>query len=428
VAHALKIVRDTIGCMIAGAGLPELDGLRRRAGAFGGGQSSAIGVTGGLNPQAAAMINAMAGVSLELDEGCQFATNHFAVHVLPAALAVAEEHDSTGAEFLAAFMAGYDVAAWFGHATRLRDGVHPFGTHAIVGAAAASARLRRFDADATAAAIDMASGMALASSQTAANAGASVRNFVTGLTAHNGVLAPMLVEAGLTAEPDAFSAVFGRILGDAFDPARPGGLPGHSTYLTRNYFKVHACSRWNHAPIEATAAAMAQRLLPPSDIERVIVWTFDPATRLAWRDPVNAFAAKHSIPFNVAVRLVKGTNGREAYTAATVGDPVTRSLAERVEVREDPAYTRLVPSIRPARVEISLRDGTTVIEECRVAPGGFDRPFPDAILAEKFRSLAALGLGADQVRDCELLIAALPSLPSVRPLGAILRGARPNLS
>lgn len=38
----------------------------------------------------AAVVNGAAAISLELDEGNQFATNHPAAHILPGLLAVAE--------------------------------------------------------------------------------------------------------------------------------------------------------------------------------------------------------------------------------------------------------------------------------------------------------------------------------------------------
>lgn len=217
--------------------------------------------------------------------------------------------------------------------------MHPFGTHAIIGAAVAAARLSGFTVDEIAEVIELSAGLALASSQTAANSGASVRNAVTGLTAMNGVLAPILLRAGVTPEPDAVATVFGRVLGDNFDPTRPDARLGEDHYLLRNYFKIYACSRWNHAPIEATIAAMAVRQFAVSEISDIVVWTFDPATRLSWQRPVNAFAAKHSIPFNVAVRLVKNSNGLEAFTQAFVEDADICKLMSRIEVREDPAYT-----------------------------------------------------------------------------------------
>ena len=99
---------------------------------------------------------------------------------------------------------------------------------------------------------------------------------------------------------------------------------------------------------------------------------------MSWQRPVNAFPAKHSIPFNVAVRLVKNSNGLEAFTQGIVEDTEIRNLMARIEVREDPAYTRVVPQQRPARVEIRLRDGAIVTGVCETPRGGYDKPFDDS--------------------------------------------------
>jgi len=423
--QAIKIVRDTIACIIAGSGLPEIAGLRAAAPHMGGGgPSSAVGVDSGVPPQVAALVNATAGVSQELDEGNQFTTNHPGAHIIPAVLATAEARGSTGLQFLTAFVAGYEVAGWIGHASRLRATVHPFGTHAITGGATGCAKLSGLDAEGIAAAIELSAGTALVSSQTSANIGASVRNAVTGLTAHNAVLTPTLLAAGITREPGASEVIFGKVLGDAFDSARPKATPGADPYILRNYFKVHACSRWNHAAIEATEAALRERPFRAEEVDRIVVWTYDPAIRLAWQSPANSFAAKHSIPYNVAVRIIAGTNGIEAYTEKLVRDPVVKDLCRRIEVREDPAYTRLVPAIRPARVEVHLKNGAAVTASCEQPPGGFDRPFPDGVLEEKFAALAGRGLVPDAVAELDRLISALPTLESVMPIGRLLRAAR----
>src|SRR5690606_15486861 len=254
VDHVLLVVRDTLGTLLAGMGHRENAALAATAGTLGGpGPATVAGSGVRTVPHVAALVNATAAVTLELDEGNQFAVNHPAVHVLPAALAVAEAEDATGGQLLEAVVAGYEAAVRVGAATRLRDAVHPFGTTAVVGAAAAAAKLRGLTADAIAEVLRLAAGMAVASSQTAANTGASVRNLCTGLTAQHGVLAVDLHAAGFTGEPQAFERVFGHVLGTSWDDAALDG-DADGLFIARNYFKLHACSRWNHAPIEAAAA------------------------------------------------------------------------------------------------------------------------------------------------------------------------------
>ena len=423
--QGLRVIRDTLGTMLAGAALPEVRKLAEMVTAQGcSGCSTLMGREQTTSPHTAALVNGTGAVSLELDEGNQYATNHPAVHILPAVLAAAEEWKRPGVEFLIAFIAGYEVAVRVGRASHLREAVHPFGTHAIIGTAAAASRLLGLDAEQTAMSLDLAAGVCIASSQTAANTGASVRNLVTGLTNHNGLLAPLLVRAGFTGEPGSFDVVFGNILGDSFNYDKLGDDLGHEFYITRNYFKTHACSRWNHAPVEAMAALVARASFEADDVEKITVWTYDPATRLSWNNPVNGYAAKHSIPYSVAVRLVRGANDLRAYSEDTVSNPRIRAIANRVAVREDPAMTAMLPGLRPARVEVILRDGSVLTENIERPRGGFDNPLTEDELTDKFRNLAGIMLPAPSVTALENMLADLQSVEDITLISSLLKEAK----
>jgi 2-methylcitrate dehydratase PrpD len=423
IEHTIRVIRDTIGVMLAGATLPEVSGLAKMGKVLSApGHASLMGRRQTWSPHFAALVNGAGAVSLELDEGSQYAVNHPSVHIFPAALALSEELGKSGPELIEAFVAGYEVAVRVGKATHLRDPVHPFGTHAIIGAAAAAARLMGLDEEPMAQALDLAAGICIASSQTAANSGASVRNLVTGLTNHHGLLAPMLIRAGHTGEPGALNVVFGRILGDSFSEERFGDDLGEEFYITRNYFKLHACSRWNHAPIEAMSSMMERSSFEPEEVEKITVWTYDPATRLGWSKPVNGYAAKHSIPFNVAVRVVRKSNDLDVYTDGVVSDPAIRNVASRIEVREDPSLTAMLPHVRPARVEVTLKSGRVLEEAIDRPQGGFDNPYPEEELLRKFRRLALTVIPGHAVEELERRIVALPELGNVKALSPFLQG------
>lgn len=411
-AQLVRIVRDSLAVILAGARAPENAALARLVPSLGPGEAQVIGSAYRALPHIAALVNATAGISVEMSEGNQFAGNHPAMHILPALLAVAEENGASGDSFLRAFFAGYEVAARVGRAMRLRDHVHPFGTTMVAGVALAVALLQGFDRTQTAQAIAVAVNLSVASSQEAANAGASVRNLCTGMTAHNGLLATRFVAAGFCGAPEALETVFGRILGERFDI---GDMAGTDTaYVLSNYFKIHACSRWNHAPIEATEAIMAAGPVPVDAIEQVTVWTFGLATRLNETRVANAYAGKHSIPFNVALRLLHGGNGPELYTDTVALEPAMVELTARVSVREDPALSALLPDVRAARVEISLRSGETLMAECRRPRGGFDNPLPNSVLEAKFTALAGRSLDPERVAALFDEIGTLPAARNVR--------------
>lgn len=399
---------------LAGSRLHENRGLAALAARIAPGDCVLFGRAERAGPHMAALVNASAQVCMELDEGNQFCANHPAVHILGPLLATAEAEGGAGDAFLRAFVMAYELAVRVGAAGAYRATVHPFGTHMIVGACAGVARLKGLDEDMTARAIELAVGMSLTSSQAAATAGASVRNLVAGLTAHNGLLACELAMAGFSGEPGAMDTVFGVILGDRFK--LPDDLDAGGAYILKNYFKRHACSRWNQAPIEAAALALGGRTLAADRVASVLVETFSPATRLNAPEVPNGYAGKHSIPFNVAIRLLYGDNGAHQYTDAMVADPAVRAVMARTEVREDPDLTAKVPAIRAARVSITLMSGETLSAQSDQPPGGFDNPFDEAELAAKFRALAGEVFDPERISAIEAAIAALPSAPDVRGL------------
>jgi 2-methylcitrate dehydratase PrpD len=422
VSHAIRIITDTVGVALGGTAEPEVSGAALAAPALGGTGRATVLATGvGTSAYTAALLNGQAAISLELDEGSQWATNHPASHVLPAALATAQERGASGADLLVAFVAGYEAAARAGRAMTVRRAVHPFGTAMVVGAAAGVARLHGLSPATTTEVLRVAAAMTPASTQRAANKGATVRNLLTGMCSAAGVLAAHVVDGGVSGEQEALETVYGVVLGEHFDPRGLGDRLGGDWLLLRNYFKLHACSRWNHAPIEAMATLLSTHPLHPDDVEAITVFTYAPATRLDEVAPPNSFAAKHSIPYNVAVRIALGSNGVEAYAPEHVQDPVVRRLAARVQVVEDPSYTAAQPAVRAARVEVRTTDGRLLSCAEDRAPGGFDNPYPNEVLDRKFEHLVTRGRSGDLVEPLRTWLTTLPEHQELDGLASLLR-------
>lgn len=419
IAHAEKIIRDTLGVMLAGSTLAEIRALANIAPQLAAGHATVFGTKHSAASHIAALVNGAGGVSLELDEGNQYAVNHPSIHILPALWALAEETGASGADLMHALIMGYEIAVRVGGATLLRQAVHPFGTHTIVGTAAGASLLMKLTLEQTATALELAAGLCIASSQNAANAGASVRNLFTGFTNHNGLLAAHLAKAGFSGEPHALASVFGKVLGSRFELDVSSGLDTY--YLNRNYFKIYACSRWNHAPIEAIASVMSANDVNTDQIEKIEVYTFDPATRLSGTTVANGYAAKHSIPYNVAARVVHGSNGFDVFTDEHVAHPQVQTLLQKIHVLEDPSLTALLPGIRAAHVRVTLATGEIHSARSEQPIGGFDNPLSEEALLEKFRVLAGMALPQGQVEALLDAIRALPQAANLRAISGLLR-------
>ena len=248
VAQRLRLVLiDVLGVMLVGAREPEQQRLVE-AWDLPPGPSPVVGGGRLTSVEAAAWLNAAALVRLELDEGNKYAKGHPAAHGFPAVLALAAAKDSPGEDLLASLLAAYEVASRFGRSTTLRPGLHPHGSWGVPGAAAGCARLLRLDGDATAAAIDTASGMPVAAHFASALDGNRVRDAWMGAANLAGLSAARMAAAGVATNTGTAALSLGEILG-TFDPERlterPGGAVGRRARLlqaARSLF-VHAPRR-----------------------------------------------------------------------------------------------------------------------------------------------------------------------------------------
>lgn len=125
VRAAKAVVLDTLGAILAGSRLDENAKLADLAAERSGHRTATpIGRARKVEPMFAALANATAGVALEMDEGNRWGGGHPSIHVLPAALAVAEELLADGPRFIEALVASYEITSRLGGATRQRaDGV-----------------------------------------------------------------------------------------------------------------------------------------------------------------------------------------------------------------------------------------------------------------------------------------------------------------
>ena len=423
ISAARLVLLDTLGAMLAGSRLPEnarLAGLvAERSGPR---TATLIGHTERAEPMLAALSNATAGVSLEVDEGNRWGGGHPAIHVLPGLLAVAEEVGADGPRLLAALVAGYDVSSRIGGATVPRFNVHTHGTWGTIGTAAAVAKIRDLDdAAALRRIMNLSVSMSPANSWVPCFEGSTIRNLYPGRSAMQGVLAVHLDRCGFTAPADAPADIYGAILGERFDPARVVEGLGEEYRITTNYFKLHACCRINHYALDALARIVSAHRFAPDDVEHVTVTSIPFGERMADPAPDTMLAAKFSIPYAVAASLVLGRTDLAAFDDTAVADARIRRLAARVEITSDCAMNPRRPDDYPtAVVVVALRDGRTLTESTTVVRGDAAAPADLGELIDKFEALAAPTLGAPGARAVVEAVDRIDEMKDVRELTARL--------
>lgn len=423
VHRAKEVIADTLGVIGAGSQEEEVKSLARQI-AHAPGPATLIGDGRGADPMNAALINGTAGTFLELDEGNQFCRGHAAIHVVPAALAVAEENRLTGRDLILAIVLGYEVGARIGIACKLRMSMHPHGTWGTVAAAVGVGKLMGYDLSAMSTLINVSSSLGIATSRQTMLQGGTVRNVYSGVSNQMGLLAHKLVAAGFTGERDGLSTVFGQVVSDVFEPNEMVRELGGRYEIARNYFKIHACCRYNHSALDAMeeiAGRFDGGRIPVDRVASVDVRTYSLAAQLCNQEPDNMLAAKFSVPFALATYLIHGHAGVEAFRGQALQRREILDLAKRVTVTEDPQLTAMMPDRRPSRVTLTMDDGSTYQAETFVNRGDYEDPYSPGDLQAKFGALAEPVWGNRAAWELYDGVMRLDQIPAVNDLTAILR-------
>jgi 2-methylcitrate dehydratase PrpD len=423
VSRTLQVIGDCIAAIAAGAQEPETIALANRMAPLDDANGApVIGAGRRASASLAAFLNGTAGTMLELDEGNQFCRGHPGIHVVPAVLAAAREAKASGRDVITAIALGYEIGARIGIASKLRITMHPHGTWGTVGAAVAIAWLRRRDAAAMVETLNVASSLGLSTSRRTMLEGGTVRNSFAGFSNQIGLMVDDLVASGFTGEADGLGTVYGTVIADGWQPELMVEALGQRWEIARNYFKRHACCRYNHGALDALARIVAGEggRITPEQIARIDVGTYVWAAQLAGQEPHNMLAAKFSLPFSIATTIVHGAATVEAFREPARLEPVTRDLARRVFVREDEAATARLPALRPARVTITLTDGRVLEAEALTNRGDTEDPYSAEEVREKFHDLAGPVWGAAHAAAILAKVDALPQAESLEALEALL--------
>ena len=423
IAAAKNVVMDTIGAMLAGSRQPENANLADLVAKTGtGGRSTLLGHGGKSQAMLAALANATAGVSLELDEGTRLGGGHPSIHVTPAALAMAEEQESPGAAFLESVIVAYELTSRIGGATTAKHEIHSHGTWGTIGSAVATARLLGYDAGQTRQTINLAASMSPANTWTPCFEGATIRNLYPGRSNFQGILAAQLSQCGFTGLKDGPIDLYTSVLGAGFDPELAvAGLGQAGSYrIQQNYFKFHACCWYNHPVLDAVQSLQSQAGFQASQVTQIRVAAPPMALTMANPEPDNMLSAKFSIPYAVAASIFQGDTGVSAFLPERVAEPKVQALARKVIIEADPKMDLRRYDYPTAKVTVNLEDGKSLQEEVVAHRGDFNNPAPAGELESKFLALSAGTLGEDRAGRVVDAVGRLETLEQVSVLTALL--------
>lgn len=397
------------------------------------GQASVIGAGFSSGAAWAALANGTASHAIEMDDVTCESSLHPGVAVMPAALAIAEERQTSPTELLAAVVAGYEVTLRVGNAlnpaSTYKRGFHPTGVAGVFGATVAAGYLLELEADTLTLALGIAETMAAGSLEYLSD-GAWTKRLNAGWAAHAGIVAAGLAQAGFTGPTTIFDGPLGLLQSytDEPNPHRLLAGLGNSYQIMTVAIKPYGCCRYNHGLIDCILSLKAQYDIQPNGVEAIELGVLSGGKRLVAhpieqkRSPQNVVDAQFSAPFAAAVALVRGAADVNQYTQSNVEHPLIRSLMAHSNCYHDPLLDALYPKRWPARAQIKLRDGRILSEYIEYPLGEPENPLSRQDLIKKFVMLTSKQLSLTAATDLAHRILTLEQEKGLDEMMGVLKG------
>src|ERR1700687_2511358 len=307
------LLLDYLGVAIAGSLTESSQPIYRMLARLASpGSCTIIGTASQTSPEYAALANATAAHSVELDDTHQAGSIHPGVVMFSTAIALSEiQPDIDSGQFVSAVVAGYEVAARLGMALQPKFhyelGFHPTSTCGVFGAAVTAAKLLRLSEKQMLSAVGIAGSMAAGSLEFLAD-GTWTKRLHPGLAAQNGILAANLAAEGFKG-PATILEGRGGFLWAYSRKAKPDLVTqdlGQDFEIMRTSIKPHACCRYMQAPIDGLIELATEHDIFPEQIARVEVavlkagWPLVCEPRKRKYAPGNIVDAQFSMPYGAA--------------------------------------------------------------------------------------------------------------------------------
>jgi 2-methylcitrate dehydratase PrpD len=419
--RALELMIDWFGSALAGKGARPVESIARFAEGMGpsDGPAEILIHRRGSSPFMAAMANAAATHFAEQDDVHNGSVFHPAAVVFPPALAAAQAEGASGADYVAACIAGYEVGIRVGEFLgRSHYRVfHTTGTAGTLAAAAAAGRVLRL----TPAQMQHAFGSA--GTQSAGlweflRDGADSKQLHTAHAAAAGLAAAYLARDGVTGAKRILEGAQGLAAGmssDA-DPSRLTDGLGTRWTLAETSFKFHAACRHTHPAADALQRVMREHALRAGDIGHVTARVHQGAIDVLGPvvDPQTVHQSKFSMGTVLGMIALEGHAGLAEFDAHW-RDARIADFRRRVSMTLDDEVDRAYPGRWIGKVTVESKDGRCYegrVDEPKGDPGNTLSP---GEIEDKAMRLARYRDGATdaEMRSVVAAIRALPAAPRV---------------
>jgi len=346
--------------------------------------------------------------------------------------AVGEAEGSTGKDIMAAAVAAYEIQCRLCDAADIRHRGWDHVNYGLVSTSLAASKLMGLKVRQAVHSVNIALNAHIAMRQVRAGElsmwkGASFAN-----AARNGVFAATLAREGMSGPAPIFEGEMGffRQVSGPFELDVKGFGVGKGNYkVNETYIKYWPAEYHAQTAIWA-ALEVRKKIQRPEDMESVTVETHEAGYTILGKDrekwePKTKETADHSLPYIVAMALLKGTVDNSTYSERNLSNARNLAFVRKVNVAEDPGLTAMYPAKgMPNRVKVKMADGGEVAAQVDVPRGHPLSPMSREDIEEKFLRLTSMRLGERNAKTALRRLWRLDEENDLKELLGVLRVRR----
>lgn len=392
IIHQVKrCLLDYLGVTFAGAKL--LDEKVNNILNFSNNQSNyitAVGLNRKTDIYTATLVNGLNSHVSELDDGSRYGAIHPGSPIFSALLPIAEKEKVCANVFINAVVIAYETAILLSSAiqpSHYNMGFHPTATCGSIGAAVGVATLLGFNRNQLKNTFSAAAITASGSLKVIEN-GSELKPYNAGNAALNGLMAAITAGSSFAGPEDVLSGDTGFLAMMAQENRFYDCFKHETPLINKVYVKPYAACRHAHPSIEAALIIKNSNQFNVNEIKRITIKTYKGVIgKHDTKSVSNPYSAKMSIPYSVAVALIKGSADINDFTTENICDSKIISLTNKIFIEADNELSALVPDKRVAIVEIDFGNNVILTERVDFPKGEPENPMTDIEIKEKFQSL-----------------------------------------
>ena len=420
-----NVILTILGTTIAGATAEGCQAVLNQVKEWGGKEEATILIHGGKVPaHNAAFANSVMARALDFCDG-MVPGIHLGSSCVPTALAVAESVGGcNGKDFLAALVAGSEVAARLNLSASAYNGFDPTGVCSIFAAAAIAGKILRLNSKQMLDALALAFNRSGGSFQSNIDGSLAVR-LIQGFVSQTGIICAQLAQQGISGPKNFLEGVYGYFhlyAKDDYDAQTVLAKLGKKFKMENLMFKKYPSCGGTLASTDAILELMKENKLVPENVDQVVI-RVTPAVYNLTGHPFKIgenpkVDAQFSIQYCVANVLLRKHPELKHFDESYVRDPKIMELIKKIQVIPDPALKER--GHLTAAMLVTTRDGKSYHTIVDIPRGYPENPLTEEEHQERFRSCIQYGSKPAPGENIEKIVSLIDELEGVKDVRTLI--------